>query len=185
MKRVVYIHQYFKTPEEGGAIRSYHISKGMVDQGIHVEMITSYNKEKYEQKMIGGIRVHYLPINYSNELSSTKRYIAFFKFVWAAIKLAQKLPKPDLYYATSTPLTVGIIALWMKWTRHIPYIFEVRDLWPEAPIQFGIIKSPLLKFLSLKLEKLIYKNAHRIIALSPGIEKGILNKFEKAIVILQ
>lgn len=180
MIKVIYIHQYFKTPDEGGAIRSYHISKGMVDRGIAVEMITSHNREKYEQKMIDGIHVHYLPIHYSNKLSSIKRYISFFKFVWAVIRIAQKLPKPDVYYTTSTPLTVGIIALWMKWTRHVPYIFEVRDLWPEAPIQFGIIKSALIKFLSLKLEKLIYKNARNIVALSPGIEKGILNKIEKA-----
>ncbi len=180
LKKVVYIHQYFKTPEEGGAIRSYYISKGMVDHGIEVELITSHNKARYEQKNIDGIRVHYLPIQYSNYYSFSKRYIAFFNFAFAAIKLSKKLPTPDLFYVTSTPLTVGIIALWVKWTKKIPYIFEVRDLWPEAPIQMGIIKSSLLKYLTIKLEKTIYKQAEKIIALSPGIEKGIINKFEKA-----
>lgn len=180
LKKVVYIHQYFKIPEEGGAIRSYYISKGMVDHGIEVELITSHNKANYEQKNIDGIRVHYLPIHYSNYDSFSKRYVAFFKFAFAAIRLSKKLPTPDLYYVTSTPLTVGIIALWVKWTQKIPYIFEVRDLWPEAPIQMGILKSSLLKYLTIKLEKTIYKQADKIIALSPGIEKGIINKFEKA-----
>lgn len=180
MKKLVYIHQYFKTPEEGGALRSYYISKGMVDHGIEVELITSHNKAMYEQKNIDGIRVHYLPIQYSNYYSISKRYIAFLKFAFAAIKLSKKLPTPDLFYVTSTPLTVGMIALWFKWTQKIPYIFEVRDLWPEAPIQMGIIKSSLLKYLTIKLEKTIYKQADKIIALSPGIEKGITNKFEKA-----
>lgn len=180
MKKLVYIHQYFKTPEEGGALRSYYISKGMVDHGIEVELITSHNKAMYEQKNIDGIRVHYLPIQYSNYYSISKRYIAFLKFAFAAIKLSKKLPTPDLFYVTSTPLTVGMIALWFKWTQKIPYIFEVRDLWPEAPIQMGIIKSSLLKYLTIKLEKTIYKQADKIIALSPGIEKGIINKFKKA-----
>jgi glycosyltransferase involved in cell wall biosynthesis len=179
LNKIVYIHQYFKTPEEGGAIRSYHISKGMVDREIKVDMITSHNKPKYEKKTIDGIHVHYLPVNYSNELSSKGRYIAFFKFVLAAVRLSQKLQKPDLCFATSTPLTVGMIALWLKWTQKIPYVFEVRDLWPEAPIQLGIIKSVLLKHLSIRFEKVIYKNANRIIALSLGIEKGIVNKYGK------
>ena len=46
--KVLYIHQYFRTPDEGGAIRSYYLAKGMVDNGIEVELITSHNK-KYEE----------------------------------------------------------------------------------------------------------------------------------------
>lgn len=179
MKKIIYIHQYFKTPDEGGAIRSYYVAKGMVDRGMDVAVITSHNKANYEQKNVGGIQVHYLPIPYSNDFSFTRRYVAFFNFVLAAINHSNKLQKPDLCYATSTPLTVGIIAVWWKWTRQLPYIFEVRDLWPEAPIQLGIIKSSLLKYLTIKLEKTIYKHAKKVIVLSPGIEKGVRDKINK------
>ncbi len=180
LKKIIYIHQYFKTPKESGAIRSLHISKGMVDQGMYVDMITSHNKSNYELNIIDGVNVHFIPVNYSNKLTFVNRYFAFFSFVFAAIKLIQKLPKADLCYATSTPLTVGIIALWIKWINNIPYIFEVRDLWPEAPIQLGIIKSPILKYISILLEKTIYENSNKIVALSPGIEQGILQKYQKA-----
>jgi glycosyltransferase involved in cell wall biosynthesis len=180
MKRVLYIHQYFKTPEEGGAIRSYYIAKGMVDHGIMVEMITSHNKSKYELKNMEGIKVHYLPVRYTNEYSTIKRLAAFLKFVWHSIRLAQNVQKIDFAYATSTPLTVGIIALWLKWTKKIPYIFEVRDLWPEAPIQLKVLQSKLLIALAKKLEKTIYKNAKSMIALSPGIKAGILNCYQNA-----
>lgn len=173
MRKILYLHQYFKIPEDGGAIRSYYISKGMIAHGFEVEMITSHNKKKYEFKNIEGIHVHYLPVKYSNNYLFSKRYIAFIKFVFAAIKISRKLQRPDVCYATSTPLTVGLIALWLKWRRKISYIFEVRDLWPEAPIQLGIIKSNIIKRIALRLEKMIYKNADRIIALSPGIKTGI------------
>ncbi len=179
VKKVWYIHQYFKTPQEGGAIRSYHIAKGMVARGMHVEMITAYNKSKYIQKTIDGIHVHYLPVKYANDFSFSRRYYAFFLFVWKAIRLAKKLEKADLCYVTSTPLTVGVIALWLKKTMEIPYIFEVRDLWPEAPIQMGILKSWALVFLAKKLEKASYFHASRIIALSPGIEKNISKSMDR------
>ncbi len=180
MKKIIYIHQYFKTPEEGGAIRSYHIASGLIDQNIQVEMITSHNKSRYEFKIIDGIHVHYLPIRYSNSFSNTRRIQAFIRFALAAIHQIKKCEKPDRIYATSTPLTVGIIALYAKWIKKISYIFEVRDLWPEAPIQLGIIKSPFTKWISRRLEKTIYQNANKIIALSPGIRQGILKQHSKA-----
>ena len=176
MKRVVYIHQYFKTPDEGGAIRSYYIAKEMVNRGIQTEMITSHNKAKYEFRQIEGINVHYLPVSYSYAFSFHKRVISFLKFAFATIRLLKNIPTADLIYATSTPLTVGIVALWMKWTKGIRYFFEVRDLWPEAPIQLGILNNKLLKYLAVTFEKIVYKNAFRIIALSPGIQHGILVK---------
>jgi len=173
MKNILYIHQYFKTPSEGGALRSYFIATGLVEQGFKVQMITSHNASVYEQKLIEGIVVHYLPVQYSNEMPFRKRYYAFLKFAYKSIRHSKKLQKPDLIYATSTPLSIGLIALWWKWKRNTPYIFEVRDLWPEAPIQLGIIKNIFLKYLSRKLEKATYQNAQKIVALSPGIQSLI------------
>ena len=184
MKRILYIHQYFLTPEEGGAIRSYHIAKGMVDRNMEVDMITTHNKPVYEVKQIDGIKVHYLPIAYSSEFSFRKRAFAFVKFMLYSLKLIKKLPPPDLVYATSTPLTVGIMALWLHWRQKLNYVFEVRDLWPEAPIQLKIIRSKLTIKLAELLEKKIYKNAVLIIALSPGIAQGIRGKYPKANAVL-
>ena len=132
MKSILYIHQYFKTPEDGGALRSYFVAKGLVKRGFNVQMLTTHNKPIRETKIVDGITVQYLPIRYSNDMPFIRRYLAFLKFVFSSIRLCSKRQKSDLIYATSTPLTVGIIALWFKWKQNIPFIFEVRDLWPEA-----------------------------------------------------
>lgn len=167
--KVIYIHQYFRTPEQGGAVRSYHLAKGLVENGIEVEMITTHSGKDYDQRWIEGIKVHYLPIDYDQKFGFLRRVWSFFQFVRQSKKLLKKLSRPDLLYITSTPLTTGWIGLWTKKYLALPYIFEVRDLWPEAPIQVGAIRNSFLVRFLQKMEKEIYDNALSLVALSPGI----------------
>ncbi|HSZ24477.1 MAG TPA: glycosyltransferase family 4 protein [Cytophagaceae bacterium] len=171
--KILYLHQYFLTPEQGGAIRSYHLAKALVEAGHEVIMITSHNHKGYHYENIEGIKVHYLPVFYENNLNSIGRVISFAKFMYRAFIKAREIKDVDLCYATSTPLTIGIIALLLKRFHHIKFYFEVRDLWPEAPIQMGTIKNYFAKKILYALEKKIYTKAEKIIALSPGILEGI------------
>jgi glycosyltransferase involved in cell wall biosynthesis len=176
MARVLYLHQYFHTPEEGGAIRSYYLAKALVEAGHEVVLITAHNHPKEETKTIEGIEVHYLPVFYENNLSKSGRIISFIKFMFRCIGKSQELHRNqpfDICYATSTPLTIGIPALWLKFRNRIPYLFEVRDLWPEAAIQMGVIKSWFWKWALRKLESSIYHNAKGLVALSPGMAEGM------------
>jgi glycosyltransferase involved in cell wall biosynthesis len=167
--RIIYVHQYFKTPEGGGAVRSYHLAKGLVRAGHDVELITTGNNPTYDQRWIDGIKVHYLPIKYDQKFIYLKRIWAFLDFVKKSKLLLKKLKRPDLLYISSTPLTTGLIGLWAKKKLAIPYVFEVRDLWPRAPIEVGAIRNPLLIRYLQKLEARIYQNAMSLVALSPGI----------------
>jgi glycosyltransferase involved in cell wall biosynthesis len=172
--KIIYIHQYFKTPEEGGAIRSWHLAGALAKAGHEVELITSHNKNIYEEKMINGFRVHYLPVPYKNNFGSFKRILSFIRFSRLAYRKAKEFKDADLCYASSTPLTVGLTALNLKAKLGLPFYFEVRDLWPEAPIQMGAIRNYFVKRYLYNLEKRIYQQAEKIIALSPGIREGVL-----------
>lgn len=172
--RVIYIHQYFRKPVNGGAIRSYHLAKSLVDNGVTVDLVTTHNHNKIRVENVDGINVHFLPIKYDNKFSFFKRKISFLRFMVMSYLYILKLDTPHYIYASSTPLTVGVTALALKKIKKIPYYFEVRDLWPEAPIQLGIIKNGIVKRLLQKMEKSIYKNASKIVALSPGMKEGVL-----------
>ncbi|MFC3416599.1 glycosyltransferase family 4 protein [Algoriphagus hitonicola] len=173
--KIIYVHQYFRTPEEGGAVRSFHLAMGMIRAGMEVEMITAGNQPSYDQQWINGIKVHYLPIPYDQSFGFLKRVIAFWRFFRQSKTLIKKLKRPDLLYISSTPLTTGLIGLWAKKKLALPYVFEVRDLWPEAPIQVGVIQNAFLKKTLYKLESKIYHEALKIVALSPGIASYIRN----------
>ena len=176
LMRVIYVHQYFTTPEEGGAVRSYHLAKGMVEAGVDVEMVTAHSRDKYDLKLVDGILVHYLPVSYHNSYGFLRRIFAFFRFVFLAKKLIRKLSRPDLFYITSTPLTTGFIGLWAKNKLDLPFIFEVRDLWPEAPIQMGWVRNKIIQRILYAQEKQIYRHALKIVALSPGIKQDVQSK---------
>lgn len=182
--RVVIIHQYFKEPKQGGPIRSYYLAKGLLAYGHEVEVITAHNK-KTESKTIEGIRIHYLPVYYDNKLGAISRINAFLKFVYLATKKTFLLPKADVNYVISTPLSIGFVALALKYLRKTPYVFEIGDLWPEAPIQLGYIKNILLKRVLYWFEKLVYRKAQSIVAMSPDIESHVLqSKTNKSILMI-
>ncbi|QHT71249.1 glycosyltransferase family 4 protein [Rhodocytophaga rosea] len=174
--KIIYIHQYFKTYADGGSSRSYYLAKALIKQGHQVEMITSHNKKAYQKVRIEGITVHYLPVFYDTKLGFLGRILSFLRFVIQASRLALSIKNAGLCYATSTPLTVGITALLLKKLKNIPFYFEVRDLWPQAPIEMGVIRNGFIQKIIRGFEKLVYRQAQKIIALSPGMAQDISQK---------
>jgi len=157
-------------------LRSYYLAKALVDKGISTVVITTHNGSAIKKEMVEGIEVHYLPIPYDNSFGFFKRVSSFLEFVWSIVREAGEFRDANICYAISTPLTIGLAAIWIKVRYKIPYYFEVGDLWPEAPGQLGIIKNSLLKSFLYKLEKSIYKRAEAIVALSEAIKEEIQRK---------
>ncbi len=173
---VLILHQHFKTPEEGGALRSYFLAKALVEIGIKVSVVTGWNEKQHDVKVVEGFEVHYLPVSYSNHFGFWKRIFSFLKFVTGFIWRSEAFKDAHLCYAISVPLTVGLAARWLKWRYKIPYIFEVGDLWPDAAIELDVIRNPFLKNYLWKMERRIYANADAIVALSPAIKDAIERK---------
>ncbi|MFA0961928.1 glycosyltransferase family 4 protein [Roseivirga sp. BDSF3-8] len=182
--RILYIHQYFRTPAQGSSSRSWYFTRALADAGHRPVVITAHNEVDYKCVNFEGVEVHYLPVYYDNALSFRKRTAAFLKFVYRSIKLARKLPIPDLAYVLSTPLTTGLIGLFLKKTRRIPFIFDVADLWPRAPIEIGAIRNGHIRRWLYELEGLIYRNAESVVALSPAIKQDICSRFEELNVLM-
>jgi len=176
--KVLILHQYFNTPATGGPLRSYYLSKALIDQGFEVVVITSHNESSYKTASIEGIQVHYLPITYDNRFGFYKRTYAFMRYAMRAIGIARKINDVAFCYAISVPITVGLPALWLNQFYGIRFIFEVGDLWPDAPIELGFVKNKVLRAFLYRMERTIYKNAHAIVALSTAIKKHIETKIQ-------
>lgn len=173
---ILYIHQYFVTPQEPGATRSYWISKELIKRGHNVTLITGNSESKHKAGRFNrdGIDVIYVNNLYNNSQTKLQKVWSFIKFVFQAISVAKKEKDIDIVYSTSTPLTVGAIALALRVLKGWHYVFEVRDLWPEFPIQIGAVKNPILIWILKKFEKCIYKHSEHIVTLSPGMQQGVI-----------
>ncbi|MEI9919392.1 MAG: glycosyltransferase family 4 protein [Bacteroidota bacterium] len=181
--KILILHQHFKTPDTGGAIRSWYLAKGLVEHGHTPVVITAHNETKYLHTFIDGIEVHYLPVAYDNAFDYYKRSVAFLRFVFRSIRIALQIKDVDRIYAISVPLTIAFVARWTSFRKGIPYFFEVGDLWPDAPIEMGFIRNPLMKASLYSVEKTAYRKAKAVIALSPAIKEAILKKVPEARVV--
>lgn len=175
--KILYIHQYFCTPYEPGGTRSYWISQELIKNGHQVTMLTTSSKidSKIKRVEIDGIHVIYLKVPYSQYMSIFSRMLSFVSFMVKSTIIALKEKNINLIIATSTPLTIGFPALVVNKIKKIPFLFEVRDLWPEVPIQMGGLNNKILIGLAKWFEKKVYKNAQHIIALSPGMKSGVID----------
>ncbi|WP_032554357.1 glycosyltransferase family 4 protein [Vibrio splendidus] len=180
---ILYFHQHFSTPQGAAGIRSYEMAKRLIHHGHHVTMVCgtygggatgldSMFVSGKREGIVDGIRIIEFDLAYSNSDGFVKRSMTFVKFALKSIGLAFT-EKYDVLFATTTPLTAGIPGIFARWLRGKPFVFEVRDLWPELPKEMGVIKNPVILSLMSFLEWASYRSAHRCIGLSPGIVEGI------------
>jgi glycosyltransferase involved in cell wall biosynthesis len=187
--RILYITHFFPPELNGGAKRVEELTRIWAATGHRVTVTTGFPShpsgivpDRYKGKWWveehkDGVRV-----------VRTKKYSTpnrgFFKRILNHLSLALsafvvnllKREEYDLVISTSPPLFTGFSGYLLSRMLGIPFIFEVRDLWPQQAIELGILKNRVLISLSEKLEVFFYKKASRIIAVTESSKKTITAK---------
>jgi glycosyltransferase involved in cell wall biosynthesis len=176
--RVIYLHQYFNTPAMSGGNRSYQLARRLVARGHEVHVITSERSGRgvgWRRTEEAGVQVHWVPVAYSNGMGVARRLLAFGAFIGPAVKKGRELGG-DVVFATSTPLTIAIPAVRIARQLDVPFVFEVRDLWPEVPIALGVLRDPLSIWAARRLERWAYTSAARVVVVSPGMTDAVVRQ---------
>jgi len=178
--RILYLHQYFTTRAGTVGTRSYEFARYLVGKGHQVSLVTGISERSkvadwadkpgglISRGTIDGIDVTVLKIRYSNIMGYGRRMVSFAAFMLLAVWAGLRVGKRDLVFATSTPLTIGIPGFIVSRLRSVPFVFEIRDLWPAAPIAVGALRNRTVIRLAKWLEAFLYHSARRVIVLSPS-----------------
>ena len=175
---ILYLHQHFSTPAGSTATRSFAFARALAARGHRVTLATGryqgaetglsgpFRKGRREGR-VAGFQVLEWDIPYANAMGIAARSAAFLRYATAAARLAWR-EKPDLVIASSTPLTVALPALCAKALRGIPFVFEIRDPWPELPRAMGVLPAPIAPIMEI-LANLACRRAAAVVALSEGM----------------
>lgn len=184
--KLIYIHEYFTTNEGTGGTRSYDVAKHLIGMDHEVTIISGLHVQSGLPPMswwrlfatydIDGIKVVVCNARYSNNLSVPARLWCWFKFIVLATVACMFERGSDLIFATSTPLTVGVPARIASALLRVPYVFEVRDLWPEDLLAAGRMKPGLQYSVWQWLERFCYAKAKMILLVSKGFHDRLLER---------
>lgn len=168
--RITYIHQHFRTPDEAGGGRPYEFARRLVQQKkATVTIICGGNRNA--RFTVADINVIQVRASYSNNMTFGRRLLAFLQFMFAASKAASSLDA-DVVLASSTPLTAAVPGIIAARLRRARFVLEIRDLWPTIPIRMGLLPKPFIPA-ALLLERVAYRSADEVIALSPWMGEGV------------
>lgn len=177
---ILLIHQAFAGLDEAGGTRHMELARLLVRRGHQVTIIASpisyLSGKTRTDKMFWdqiepsdpGITIHRTYTYPALHRSFFHRILSFLSFMVSSFSAAMKVKKVDLVWGTSPPIFQGITAWLVARLKGIPFLFEVRDLWPAFAIAVGVLRNPLLISLSNWLEKFLYSHADRVMVNSPG-----------------
>lgn len=194
---ILLIHQAFSSLDEAGGTRHHEMAIQLVKQGHRVTIISSpvsyltgksrssrirWKEEDHPQP---GITIYRAYTFQSLHKSFFHRLISFFSFMFSSFFIGMRVREVDLVWGTTPPIFQGITAWLISRLKDIPFLFEVRDLWPAFAIAVGILKNSILIRLSNWLERFLYRQADCLVVNSPGYIQHVKDRGAKRIELVE
>ncbi len=193
---ILIIHQAFASLKEGGGTRHYELSHYLVEKGHQVTIVTSpisYLTGSSDQQLsrhktietpepgITVIKTYTYPALHKSFLH---RVINFISFMGSSFLAGMAVEQVDLVWGTSPPIFQSASAWLIAKFKRIPFLFEVRDLWPAFAIQMRVLTNPLLIWPAQWFEKFMVHQADQVMVNSPGYIDHVTAKGAKRVALI-
>jgi glycosyltransferase involved in cell wall biosynthesis len=191
---VLLIHQFYLEKNDGGGSRWNEMTRIWAEMGHNITVLAGmshYNTGKKNERYKGryvfddnnfepGVRVIRSHVSEAYNVNFLGRLWGYFSFVFSSIVagMFRAKGKYDVIIVTSPPLFVGLTAYVLSKMKGVPFVFEIRDLWPESAIDTGVVTNKFIIKLAFRFEKFIYSKAQLINVLTPAFRDTLINKKE-------
>ncbi|MEO0895947.1 MAG: glycosyltransferase family 4 protein [Bacteroidota bacterium] len=185
---LLYLQQLFIVPDSPGNVRNWEFARQWWESGWDITVCTTHAHLKEHEDYphpkqfpykwtYQGLDIYVFDVAYQHMMPFPKRILAFIKFYRQVLRQLPKLIEaPDAVLAYTAPLSVGELGRKLAEHWNIPFFLEVADVWPDVPIDMGIIRQPqLIKWLH-KRTKAIYDRTQHIFPYSPDMKYQIEGK---------
>ncbi|PEN06248.1 glycosyltransferase WbuB [Longimonas halophila] len=174
---ILVLLQYYHTPDGPTAGRPYALVQALAGHHDVTVITTQTGKERritHQFEWVpSGVSLKTLQVPYRNAMTTRERLQVYAQYAVRAGWNGLRLSPPDLIVASSTPLSVPMVAGVLARWHGVPWVFEVRDLWPDFPIQMGAVPSSWAQRALYALEQRLYRSAAHIVALSPDMARHV------------
>ncbi|MFD1142143.1 glycosyltransferase family 4 protein [Larkinella insperata] len=184
--RILLLHQYYLPPHEAGGNRWNELCRLWAEQGHQITVIAGmvhYNRgRKYEhcrgrwvveENDIAGVHVVRTHVSEWHNVNWAGRLWAYLTFLfsgtWAG--LFRVSTGYDVLIVTSPPLLLGVLGIVLAWWKRLPLVTEIRDLWPDTPVQMGVLKGVFLIRAAYALERWLYNCSEKVVVLTPAFRQ--------------
>ncbi|MEW6348560.1 MAG: glycosyltransferase family 4 protein [Thermodesulfobacteriota bacterium] len=188
MRIAVYSH-YFTPEISPAAARIHDMGIEWLREGHAVDVVTcfpnhpqgrvypGYRRSWYRRENLSGVNVHrhftYMTRN-QGILKRTLGHLSY--FASAAMGASKRADSPDVVMGTSPPLFAATAAAWTGRMRGVPFVMEVRDLWPAILVDLGVARNPALIRLLNLWETALYKEATRIVTVTDSFRRMLTER---------
>jgi len=185
--KILFITDNFPPEVNAPATRTYEHTKEWVKKGVEVTIITcapnfphgkvynGYKNKLYHKEKIDGITVIRVWSYISANKGFAKRILDYMSFALMAF-IVGLFQKSDIIIATSPQFFTTWSAWGISKLKRKPWIFELRDLWPESIKTVGAMRQgKIINFLE-KIELGLYKSANRVIAVTDAFKQNLINR---------
>ncbi|NQT81552.1 glycosyltransferase family 4 protein [bacterium] len=184
---ILLIHQAFVSAHEAGGTRHYELSRHIARKGHKVTIIASTvsyltgrvlpsaRGRWLAREHVDGIEVYRTWAYPALHRSFSSRIINFLSFMLSSFLGCLLVKNVDVVWGTSPPIFQGLSAWLAGRLKGVPYLFEVRDLWPDFAIEMGILRNRLLIRISRAVEQFLYRCSDGILVNGSGFIGHLLD----------